>query len=174
MAGDHLNVREQVLERVVSCLDDPGDVLRVMRASRALYRLGRMNPVWQHFATNAAASPSSLATEKKSWNADWYGLCRRMADGRRKAQLPRNRHVEGGNESFGSEHHCKGVELAHRWQTRSGPMLPSVLTVGDVNAGIRPPAIVIDSGTLNTKVGTPAPSERNMTTRHTRHTHDRE
>lgn len=143
-----------VLERVVSCLDDPGDVLRVMRASRALYRLGRMNPVWQHFATNAAASSSSLATEKKSWNADWYGLCRRMvADGRRKAQLPRNRHIEGGNESFGSEHHCKGVELAHRWQTRSGPMLPSALTMGDVNAGIRPPAIVIDSGTLNTKVG---------------------
>ncbi|ELR23081.1 actin subfamily protein [Acanthamoeba castellanii str. Neff] len=125
-----------------------------MRASRALYRLGRMNPVWQHFATNAAASSSSLATEKKSWNADWYGLCRRMvADGRRKAQVPRNRHIEGGNESFGFEHHCKGVELAHRWQTRSGPMLPSALTVGDVNAGIRPPAIVIDSGTLNTKVG---------------------
>jgi hypothetical protein len=161
------NVREQVLERVVSFLDDPEDVFRVMRASRTLYRLGRMSPVWQHFATNNnAASPA--ATEKKSWNADWYGQYRRLvADRRRQAQLPRNRHVEGGFES--SEHQCKGVELAHRWQTRSRPMLPPALTVGDVNAGIRPPAIVFDSGTLNTKVGTPARSKRTRNT-HT-HTH---
>jgi hypothetical protein len=127
--------------QVLKHLDDARAVASVMGVCRALYRLCRTSTVWARLAN----SPSH------AWNVDWYGKlwreqfrsARRVVDKAVLVEEEEERNV-GRDYTRG----CRGPTGLRRAR------LPSLLTAGDVNAGARPSAIVVDCGGFSTKAGT--------------------
>jgi hypothetical protein len=158
---------------VLAFVDDAADVVRAMSACRTLYRLGRMSPLWQRLTlalgSDGGANPGGLG----AWHEDWYARARLAAKPTRPpTERCRRTLAARGGDGPGEKQETErrrctkaavGVS-AMSLQRKAGrlrtlvagdaPLLPSMLTAGDVNAGTQVPAVVINSGGWTLKAGT--------------------